>query len=161
MLKVHLPTTSYFSKGKLLYLSNVLNFELSSFQKDVENSYIDVFQLFERRISLSFESFWKFNFRIFKKMSKTHISTSFNFSKDGFLYLSKAFENSTFEFSKRCQKLIYRRLSNLRKTDLVSFKSFEIYELSIIQKDVENSYIDVFQIFERYGAKKNFCDTVP
>ena len=155
MLKVHLPTTFYFSKDILLYLSKVLKFELSIFQKDVENWYIDVFQLFERRVSLSFKSFeiwtfnfskryrtlinrrlstfwktdffifqkfWKLNFQFFGKMSKTHISTSFNFSKDGLIHLSKVFKFELSFFSKRCRKLIYRRLQTFRKTTCCVFQ---------------------------------------
>ena len=71
---------STFRKTDFSIFRKLLKIQLSNFQKDVENSYIDVFQLFERRISLSFKSFWKFNFQIFKKMSKTHISTTFKSS---------------------------------------------------------------------------------
>ena len=81
MLKNHLPTISYFSKDGLVHLSKVLKFELSIFQKDVENSFIDIFQFFEIWTSPIFRKFLNLNFRFFKKMSKTHLSTSFNFSK--------------------------------------------------------------------------------
>ena len=67
---------SIFRNMNFSYLSKIFKFELSIFQKDVENSFIDVFQFFEIRTSPIFRKFLNLNFQIFKKMSKTRISIS-------------------------------------------------------------------------------------
>ena len=83
------------------------------------------------------------------KYVKSSSSNNFLFFERQTSLSFKCFEFWTFEFSKRCRKLIYRRLSTFRKTDFSIFRKLLKIQLSNFQKDVKNSYIDDFQIFVR------------
>ena len=103
MLKNHLPTTFYFSKDGLLQLSKVLKFELSIFQKDVENSYRHL-STFRKTNFSNFQQFFKFELSIFQKDVENSFIDVFQFFEIRTSPIFRKFLNLNFQIFKKMSK---------------------------------------------------------